>query len=164
FWFDDLFAIFLRCGFAVMSLFAFSTMVRYPASSRLTFLYTWILATAFIAAGRMVVQTATGLLHRRGIGTERVVVVGNNSLGRMVMQGIAAQPHLGLEVIGFLAEERVEDFGRFRFLGTVDEIDRLSTELNIDQVIIAVRSASHELQLRIVEHCRQVGVRFKLVP
>jgi lipopolysaccharide/colanic/teichoic acid biosynthesis glycosyltransferase len=149
FWFNDIFAIFGRCGFAVMALFAFSTMVRYPASSRLTFVLTWLLATLFSVTGRLLVQTTAGFLHRRGVGTERVVVVGDNSLGRMVMQGIAAQPHLGYVVVGFLGEQRVDDFGRFRYLGPVEKIDEVCEEFGIDQVIIALPSASHELQLRI---------------
>jgi exopolysaccharide biosynthesis polyprenyl glycosylphosphotransferase len=164
FWFTDLFAILGRCGFAAMTLFAFSTMIRYPASSRLTFVLSWVMATICVALGRLVVQSFTAALHRRGIGTERVVVVGENSLGRMVMQGIAARPHLGLQVVGFVGVERADDFGRFRHLGSVDEIDQVVKGSAIDQVIIALPSTSHELQLRIVEHCRQAGVRFKLVP
>jgi exopolysaccharide biosynthesis polyprenyl glycosylphosphotransferase len=80
------------------------------------------------------------------------------------MQGIAARPHLGLQIIGFVGVERADDFGRFPHLGSVDEIDRILTDNAIDQVIIALPSTSHELQLRIVEHCRVAGVRFKLVP
>jgi exopolysaccharide biosynthesis polyprenyl glycosylphosphotransferase len=164
FWFNDFFAIFGRCGIAVMALFAFATMFRYPASSRLTFVYAWLLAALFAAVGRLVVQGLTGLLHRRGIAIERVIVVGDDSRGRMVMQGIAAQPHLGLQVVGFLGAQRVENFGRFRYLGPVEQVDQICTDLGIDQVIIALPSASHELQLRLVEHCRRAGVRFKLVP
>ena len=164
FWLTDLLAIYGRCGFAVMTLFAASTMIRYPASSRLTFVYVWVLATVFIALGRLVVQGLTGALYRHGVGSERVLIVGDNSLGRMVMQSIAAQPHLGYQVVGFLGEARADDFGRFRLLGPVDHIEQACAELAIDQVIVALPSASHELQLRIVEHCRRAGVGFKLVP
>jgi exopolysaccharide biosynthesis polyprenyl glycosylphosphotransferase len=164
FWFNEFFAILGRCGIAVMALFAFSTMLRYPASSRLTFIYAWLLATIFAALGRVLVQSAMGLLHRGGVGTERVVIVGDDSMGRMVMQGIAAQPHLGLQVVGFLGARRVENFGRFHYLGPVDEVDQICRDFGIDQVIIALPSTSHELQLRMVEHCRRAGVRFKLVP
>lgn len=164
FWFNDFFAIIMRCGFAVMALFAFSTMLRSEASSRLTFIFAWLLATFSAALGRLAVQAVTGFLHRRGVGTERVVVVGDNRLGRIVMQSIAARPHLGLKVVGFLGEHRSADFGRFRYLGPPDQIEQVSLDHAIDQVIIALPSASHEQQLRMVEHCRQAKVRFKLVP
>jgi exopolysaccharide biosynthesis polyprenyl glycosylphosphotransferase len=96
--------------------------------------------------------------------TERTLVVGDNILGRMVMQGIAAQPHLGFEVIGFLGQERAENFGRFRYLGPVETLENVCRQADVDQVIIALPSSSRELQLRVVEHCRQARVRFNLVP
>jgi exopolysaccharide biosynthesis polyprenyl glycosylphosphotransferase len=164
FWFNDFFGISASCGYAVMLLFAGVTMVRYPANSRLTFVYVWLLSTLLVGAGRLFVQGLTGLIHRSGFARERVVVIGDNNLARMVMQGISAQAHLGLEVAGFLAESSSDDFGRFRYLGHVEAIERVIGEHNIDQVIIALPSTSHELQLHIVEHCRRAKVRFKLVP
>jgi exopolysaccharide biosynthesis polyprenyl glycosylphosphotransferase len=164
FWLDDAFSIFGLTGFAVMLLFAATTMVRYPASSRLVFVFVWCLATLFATFGRVLVQALCGWLYRHDLGTERVVVVGDNLLGRMVMQGIAAQPHLGLTMVGFLGEEREDDFGRFRYLGPVENIDQVCRAHRVDQVIIALPSNSHELQLKMVEHCRQAEVGFKLVP
>ena len=164
FWLGDSLAIFGRAGFAAMVLFAATTMVRYPASSRLVYFYVWALTTLFATAGRVLVQAIAGWLYRRDIGTQRVLVVGDNLLGRMVLQGIAAQPHLGWRLVGFLGDQREEDFGRFRYLGPVDQIDAICRNHAVDQVIIALPSASHELQLKMVEHCRQAGVGFKLVP
>ena len=164
FWFNDFFAIFGRCGFAAMILFAGVTMARYPANSRLTFVLAWVLSALFVAIARLCVQTVSGVLHRRGIGTERVLIVGDDVLGRMVMQSVAAQPHLGLEVVGFLGELRQVNFGRFRYLGSVAEIDRVMADQAVDQVIVALPWTSHERQLRIVERCREAQVGFKLVP
>jgi exopolysaccharide biosynthesis polyprenyl glycosylphosphotransferase len=164
FWLDDAFSILGLTGFAVMLLFAATTMVRYPASSRLVFVFVWVLTTVFATLGRVLVQVCCGWLYRHNVGTERVVVVGDNLIGRMVMQGIAAQPHLGLTIVGFVADERDDDFGRFRYLGPVEAIDQVCREHRVDQVVIALPSTSHELQLKMVEHCRQANVGFKLVP
>jgi exopolysaccharide biosynthesis polyprenyl glycosylphosphotransferase len=67
-------------------------------------------------------------------------------------------------VVGFLASDRDSDFGRFRFLGPVDAIDTVCGAERIHQVIVALPTASHDVLLRIVDHCRQAGVRFKIVP
>ena len=56
------------------------------------------------------------------------------------------------------------DFGRFRRLGTPDELERVIHQERIAQVVIALPSASHEAIMRIVDHCRHDGVQFRLVP
>jgi exopolysaccharide biosynthesis polyprenyl glycosylphosphotransferase len=67
-------------------------------------------------------------------------------------------------VIGFVDDDRLGDFGRFRHLGGLDDVERLAGEEEIDQVIVALPAASHAAILRIVDHCRQGQVSFKIVP
>src|SRR3712207_5731057 len=57
-WFDDIPTI-LRCtALGVMILFAGVALLRYPATSRLTFILVWVLSSVFVVAGRAIVQTA----------------------------------------------------------------------------------------------------------
>jgi exopolysaccharide biosynthesis polyprenyl glycosylphosphotransferase len=103
-------------------------------------------------------------LHQRGIGVARTLVVGDNNVGRMIMQALAGRPHLGYEIAGFLSTDGATDFGRFRRLGTPDELERVIHQERIAHVVIALPSASHEAIMRIVNHCRRDGVQFRLVP
>src|SRR5207302_6967402 len=132
--------------------------------SRLTLIFAWVLITLLAVFGRAICLWGLGVLHQRGVGVERTVVVGDNTVGRMIMQALAARPHLGYEVAGFLATHGDTDFGRFRRLGTPDELERVIHQHNIAQVVIALPSASHEAIMRIVNHCRRDGVQFRLVP
>jgi exopolysaccharide biosynthesis polyprenyl glycosylphosphotransferase len=161
---DDLSALFTVAGISVMLLFAASTFVRYPAESRLTLIFAWVLITMLTFFGRASWLWILGVLHQRGMGVERTLVVGDNTVGRMIMQALAGRPHLGYAVAGFLATDGVTDFGRFRRLGTPDELERVIRQERIAQVVIALPSASHEAIMRIVNHCRRDGVQFKLVP
>jgi exopolysaccharide biosynthesis polyprenyl glycosylphosphotransferase len=161
---DDFSTIFTAAGVSVMVLFAGSTFVRYPAESRLTLIFAWVLITLLAVLGRAVCLWLIGRLHQRGIGVARTLVVGDNTVGRMIMQALAARPHLGFEVAGFLATDGDSDFGRFHRLGTPDELDRVIHQEHIEQVVIALPSASHEAIMRIVNHCRRDGVQFRLVP
>jgi exopolysaccharide biosynthesis polyprenyl glycosylphosphotransferase len=161
---DDFSTIFTAAGVSVMVLFAGSTFVRYPAESRLTLIFAWVLITLLVVLGRAVCLWLIGRLHQRGIGVARTLVVGDNTVGRMIMQALAARPHLGFEVAGFLATDGDSDFGRFHRLGTPDELDRVIHQEHIEQVVIALPSASHEAIMRIVNHCRRDGVQFRLVP
>jgi exopolysaccharide biosynthesis polyprenyl glycosylphosphotransferase len=161
---DDLSSIFTAAGLSVMVLFAGSTFVRYPAESRLTLIFAWLLMTVLVVLGRAICLWALGVLHQRGIGVARTLVVGDNTVGRMIMQALAARPHLGYEIAGFLSTDGEKDFGRFHRLGTPDEIERIIHQERIKQVVIALPSTSHEAIMRIVNHCRRDGVQFRLVP
>jgi exopolysaccharide biosynthesis polyprenyl glycosylphosphotransferase len=161
---DDVSTIFTASGLSVMLLFAGSTFVRYPAESRLTLIFAWGLMTVLVVFGRAVCLWILGVLHQRGVGVARTLVVGDNTVGRMIMQALAGRPHLGYEVAGFLSTDGESDFGRFRRLGTPDELERVIHQEHIAQVVIALPSASHEAIMRIVTHCRRDGVQFRLVP
>jgi exopolysaccharide biosynthesis polyprenyl glycosylphosphotransferase len=127
-------------------------------------IFAWALMTVLVVFGRAICLWVLGVLHQRGIGVARTLVVGDNTVGRMIMQALAARPHLGYEIAGFLTTDGWEDFGRFRRLGTPDEIERIIHQERIAQVVIALPSASHEAIMRIVNHCRRDGVQFRLVP
>ena len=161
---DDLSTIFTAAGLSAMVLFAASTFVRYPAESRLTLIFAWALITLLVVLARANWLWVLGALHQRGIGVARTLIVGDNTVGRMIMQALAGRPHLGYEVAGFLGSEGDADFGRFRRLGTPDELERVVHQERIRQVVIALPSTSHEAIMRIVNHCRRDGVQFRLVP
>ena len=161
---DDLSGIFTASGISVMLLFAASTFVRYRAESRLTLIFAWALMTFLVVLARANWLWILGVLHQRGIGVARTLVVGDNTVGRMIMQALAGRPHLGYEVAGFLATDGQTDFGRFHRLGTPDELERVIHQERIAQVVIALPSTSHEAIMRIVNHCRRHGVQFRLVP
>jgi len=163
-WFDDIPAIVRSTAVGVMALFAGASLLRYPASSRLTFILAWLFCSVLVVAGRACVQLILGALYRRGIGVERVLVVGGNNLGRMIMQSLAARGHLGYRVVGFLDDDRAEDFGRFRHLGGLDDVERVADSHHADQIVVALPAASHAAILKIVDHCRRGSVRFKIVP
>ena len=161
---DDLSTVFTVAGLSVMLLFAASTFVRYEAESRLTLIFAWVLMTALVVLGRAICQWGLGALHQHGIGVARTLVVGDNTVGRMIMQALAARTHLGYQIAGFLSTDGEADFGRFRWLGRPDEIERVIHQEKIAQVVIALPSASHEAIMRIVNHCRRDGVQFRVVP
>ena len=115
---DDLSHHLRRRGLSLMILFAASTFVRYEAESRLTLIFAWGLMTMLVVLGRAAICGACGALHRRGVGVAPTLVVGDSTVGRMIMQALTDRPHLGYAVAGFLATEGDGDFGRFRRLGT----------------------------------------------
>jgi exopolysaccharide biosynthesis polyprenyl glycosylphosphotransferase len=141
--------------------------------SRLVFLYAWICAVLFLLARRLLSRTAKHWLWSKGIGVDRVLVVGAGETGRRLMQAMMSKPLLGYQVVGFVddgisadalavaTEHRVT---RAERLGTTDEIGDVVQSRQIDEVIIALSGDEHERVLSIIEHCRRRSVTFKVVP
>nr|MDA8189075.1 sugar transferase [Dehalococcoidales bacterium] len=149
-------------GTAVMIVAVFG--FRPYAYSRLIFFYVWLLVIVFLAALRLAEGQILAHLRGRGIGLEKVLVVGAGPQGRLIMQNIVAQPHLGYDVVGFVDEERDEDFGRFSALGRLNDVPRIVRHTGVDLVIIALPSASHEKIVEIMMQCERQKVDFRIVP
>jgi exopolysaccharide biosynthesis polyprenyl glycosylphosphotransferase len=163
-WFDEVLVVAAGAFYGVGLLFAFVALVRYPANSRLTFVYAWVLIVLLVALGRSLIRVGRALARRRGLGIAQVLVVGGNSAGRMLMQSIAQQPHLGYRVAGFVDLAPGPHFGRFPRLGTVEELEAVCAQHAIDEVIIALPAAYHREILDVRDHCQREGLRFKIVP
>ncbi|QBD78447.1 sugar transferase [Ktedonosporobacter rubrisoli] len=141
----------------------------FPAmsNSRLLVPFVWATAVVVLCLARLIVSGVMVLLYRIGLGETRLLVVGSGRLGKMIMQHIAANPDLGYSIVGFLHDlqhEPPSDFGRFKMLGTIDDIGYVIRSMQVDEVIIALPSNMHQYAVRSVKMCERLGTSFKLVP
>lgn len=161
---DDAIPLFTASGLALMTVFAGSTFVRYPAESRLTLIFAWVLIPVIDAPCRALYLWALGRLHTFGVGVARTLVVGSNTRAHIIMQALVDRPHLGYSVCGFVDESAEDHWGRFSRLGAPDDLERIIRQYDVSQVIIALPSTSHADIMRIVEHCRRFDVQFRVAP
>jgi len=164
-WLGELGNVLSATSVGVMVLFAAVSMARYPASSRGLFIYFWILSVLTVGLLRLLHRLLALAFRRRGVGIKRVLVVGgSNALGRRIMHSIATERSQAARVVGFADLKPCDDFGRFRFLGTVREIDSIVRQHLIDEIVIALPDASDRERLEIIGHCRRENVSFWVVP
>lgn len=149
-------------GLAAMIVAVF--YVRPLGTSRLVFIYAAVVIDLFLSGARAAIRVWRSYLRRKGIGLRRVLVVGEGPLGRMIMQNIVAQPELGYLVVGFVDDESRQSLGRLQFLGACASVSLLVTTHEIDEVIIALPSASHRKIAEILIACARQNVRFRIVP
>jgi exopolysaccharide biosynthesis polyprenyl glycosylphosphotransferase len=119
-----------------------------------------------VCTARFAVNLAVGGFYRRGIGLTNLVVVGSGRLAKVLMQHVAASEYLGFRVVGFVQDMDgpQADFGRFKALGTMDDLDAVIRGHHVEEVIIALPSHQHHQILRAVRMCERAGADFKLVP
>jgi exopolysaccharide biosynthesis polyprenyl glycosylphosphotransferase len=149
-------------GIAVMIVGVF--YLRPFGLSRLIFVYALVLIVVLLGLARWLGRLYQGYRRRRGMGLERIVVVGAGPLGRVIMQNVVAQPELGFQIVGFVDEDRTEDIGRFQALGRPEDIPRLVDQLGVDEVIIALPAADHQRISQLLLSCAERHVGFRIVP
>jgi len=165
-WFRQAVTIASSATIGLALLITYFFVFQPPSSSRLIVPFVWATSIVILSAGRLIVSGAMGLLYRFGLGETRLLVVGSGRLGKMIMQHIAASPNLGYSIVGFLNDmsEPPSDFGRFKMLGTLEDLSLVIRSMQVDEVIIALPANMHQQSIRSVKLCEKLGASFKLVP
>ncbi|NIN67895.1 MAG: polysaccharide biosynthesis protein, partial [Anaerolineae bacterium] len=73
-------------------------------------------------------------------------------------------PNLTYEVLGFVDDDLRKQRWRIHgieVLGTVEQLPRLCRTRRIQEILVAIPSATREQRQRILDRCRQTGVPFK---
>jgi exopolysaccharide biosynthesis polyprenyl glycosylphosphotransferase len=163
---DQLFAMASGIALAGMFMLAGMSLYRGFQYSRLTFVYTIIIATVLMTVERYLLRQYETRLRRRGIGTERVLMVGTGTGSQLLIQRMAMFPQYGFQVAGVL-DDRLEPESAFAgapVVGRISDLPRVIRERGIDQVFLAIAGATHEELVHLVKTCDDLQVEFKLVP
>src|ERR1700686_3250960 len=167
-WFRQAWNIVSSSTLGVAFLITYYFVFQPQSNSRLLVLFVWAISIVVLCLGRLIVSSVMGMLYRRGLGETRLLVVRSGRLGKLIMQHLTASPSLGFSIVGFLhdmkEEEEPGDFGRFKMLGTLDDLGMVIRSMQIDEVIIALPSNLHQQSIRSVRLCERLGTSFKLVP
>ncbi len=95
------------------------------------------------------------------------MIVGAGDVGQLIARKLQQHPEYGIRLVGF-----VDDFPRaprsdlrdLHLVGPPDQLPQLVERFNIDRVIIAYSSDSHEQQLELIHRLRAAAVQIDLVP
>lgn len=141
--------------------------------SRLLFVYAWAIALFLLFLARVARRTVREALWARDIGVRRVLIAGNGTTGRRLMQLLFATPGMGLRVAGYvdegigrrpLAAGSERGVVRAQRLGSLEDIPAILGRTPVDEVILALPSEGHGRALEIANWCRSAGVPFRVVP
>lgn len=97
----------------------------------------------------------------------RVLIVGAGDAGEMLIREIERSWRLDYNVIGFIDDDPRKHHSRIHgveVIGGVEEIPHLCHDRNIEEVLIAIPSATPEERRRVYRYCLQSGVPFKTIP
>jgi exopolysaccharide biosynthesis polyprenyl glycosylphosphotransferase len=166
-WLDDIYIISTSTlvGIAIMIFIFF--LYRAHFYSRLIFLYAVLLIVTFLSLSRLIERQIGARLRRRGVGVDRVLIVGAGTVGRAIMRSILARPELGYSPVGFVDDDpkkQETDIGPFKAMGGTGDLAAILRNEAIDQVIVTLPWMSHRKVLGIIADSERQGVRARFVP
>jgi FlaA1/EpsC-like NDP-sugar epimerase len=144
-----------------------------PQFPRSIYVIDFFLCFLFSAAGRFCVRLYNESLKPGLIGTGKgILIYGAGSAGRTLLREIRLNRSLGFHVVGFiddhpfLQKRRITDvpvLGTGRDIGDIVERYR-NTSRRIEEVVIAMPSASGRQMLEAHANCRAAGIVCRTVP
>jgi FlaA1/EpsC-like NDP-sugar epimerase len=138
--------------------------------SRSVFVADWILSLCAIGAVRLSVrvigesQSRERQMHGPG---RRVLIAGAGDAGAIVAREIQRNPGLKMDPIGFIDDDPVKIGKKIYGVpvrGAVSQLATLAESLAIDEVLIAMPTASGTVLRGIAETCRRMNVVSRTMP
>ena len=163
---DELFSIIGAAVLGGLVTLALMSLYRGFSYSRLVLIYTVIAALVLIGANRVVLRRILTLQQRRGVGTERVLVVGTGAGSELLLHRMTMFPQYGYTVCGILDDRLTpgSDFAGSQVIGRIAELPAQVERQRIDQVFLALAGASHEEMLHLIKTCEDLQVDFRMLP
>jgi FlaA1/EpsC-like NDP-sugar epimerase len=123
---------------------------------------------SLLGFGALRFQSRLFALRRRSVEEgKRVLVMGAGDAGAMVLRDIFRHPELGLVPVGVMDDDP-RKVGRalhgVRVLGGRQGIPGLAAALDVDQVLLAIPSATSDVIRAIVDVCETSGVGIRVLP
>jgi exopolysaccharide biosynthesis polyprenyl glycosylphosphotransferase len=168
---DELYRIFAATSIGTIVTIAVTTFLFKNSRLELDFprvmvVYAWMLTVVLVTLGRSLLAMVRSELRKRGLWTDRLLIVGTGDVGRMILQKVRQMPGLGYRVVGFVDGEDTpgQQIMEIPVLGGVDDLPTLIREHEIEEVIIGRPELSHQEMLTIISRCERAQAAVKIFP
>ena len=164
---DQLFGLYTGVGLAAVLIFTTIELANLGKSySRLTILPAVLLAAVLMTLERYVLRQYETRLRRRGIGTERVLMVGTSEGSEALIRRMTMFPQYGFQVVGVVSDDvkLQESYVGIPVVGKVGDLPDAVKELKVDQVFLALPASQRDRLLHLIKQCEDQNLEFKIVP
>jgi exopolysaccharide biosynthesis polyprenyl glycosylphosphotransferase len=126
-------------------------------------------ALLFAAFAMATLPATRGLARaavQRHYRLERVIVIGSGSVADLVCRKLSGQEQYGIELVGYVDEswEEHEPAHELPHLGEVDAFDAIAREHEVERLVVAFSSLSHERLLDVVSTAKRLSLKISIVP
>ena len=98
---------------------------------------------------------------------KRFLIVGAGNTGEALLREIHRMPKVQYQVIGFIDDDPTKQgihIHGIPVLGTVEQLPTICEDRNIEEIAIAMPSATHHQRIHVIHVCEGTKIRFRTVP
>jgi len=98
---------------------------------------------------------------------KRLLIIGAGNAGEALLREIHRMDIVQYEVMGLIDDDPAKhgiNIHGIPVLGTVENLAEICEQRNIDEIAIAIPSASHQKLRRVIQVCQGTKIRFRTVP
>ena len=168
---DEIYRIFAATSIGTIVTIALTTFLFKNSALEMDFpramvLYSWFITVVLVSFSRSALVLLRNWLRRRGMWTDRLLIVGTGDVGRMILQKVRQMPRLGYRVVGFIDGNcpAGQDIMGVPVLGGIDDLPDVIREHEIQEVIIGRPELPNQELLAIVARCERGQVGIKIFP
>lgn len=133
------------------------------------YLIAWMLELGGVGISRLVYKMNVNWLNDSKSPAEKnLLIVGAGDAAAMLVREIEQNDDAALmHIVGFVDDDTSKVgslLAGFPVLGSIDDINKITRKLSIDEIIIAIPSAEGNVIRRIADMCRLAGIETKIMP
>ena len=148
---------------------------KFQGYSRAVFIIDGVLTFLFIGCVRMAIRSYFTVYANPGnnldssarINFKKVMIIGAGAAGEKILREIIENYQLPYKVVGFIDDDpdkKGRSIHGIPVLGDVDNLPDILEKENVQEILIAIPSASGEQIRHVVEACQKCAVSYKIVP
>lgn len=149
----------------VLFVFVLLFMLKEVHVSRMVITLFAIFNTIITSIARIFIRKFLRHLRRKGYNLKKVLIVGWNQNSSEFYHKIAGNKDLGLQVIGYMNEEK---YGfsqkRLPYEGKIESLRDYLDVHEVDEVIISLNNDEFDKLGEIIDACEKAGVKSSLLP
>lgn len=150
----------------LMLVFGYASGYIYPFSEKA--ILTWVALVPFaLTSAKFVLKTTLPRILQANGNCHRAVIVGCNESGKRLSASFSANPHEGLEFVGFFddrSRERLEHIEEHTLLGNFANLPQFVSSHHIDHIYLALPMASQPRILSLLDDLKDTTVSIFFVP
>ena len=161
---DDFVGVFQVLTLGTWCFLVFTSVLGLPHPNLGRLVVFWLIAVALLPLLRALSRV---IGRRQAAYLQNVIIVGSGQVAHLLAEKIGKHPEYGLRMVGFVDRDDrpiVGTNGKHALIGVADDLPRLIHELDVQRVVIAFSTDSHEQTLDVIRSLQGSDVQIEIVP